>query len=111
MANAPTLDFNAFVARKKAERAGGAMEGEHDYSYILDRQTRADLRVARSPSSSPSRARSACSRQSWRGQLLGNAVKVSERQFPRIHGIAQRVLASTLGIVAAAGLHRQQPAR
>ena len=41
MANAPTLDFNAFVTRRKAERAEGDMENAHDYSYILDRQTRA----------------------------------------------------------------------
>ena len=47
MANAPTLDFDAFVTRRKAERAEGAMEGEHDYSYVSDRQTRATFESAK----------------------------------------------------------------
>ena len=47
MANAPTLDFNAFVTRRKAERADGAMENEHDYSYVLDRQTRSTFESAK----------------------------------------------------------------
>ena len=35
MADAPTLDFNAFVAKRKAQRAEGAMEGEHDYASFI----------------------------------------------------------------------------
>ena len=41
MAQAPQLDFDAFVARKKAERAGGGTETTgHEYTYTFDRQSR-----------------------------------------------------------------------
>ncbi|MCL2725076.1 MAG: M48 family metallopeptidase [Polyangiaceae bacterium] len=98
MAEAPTLDFNAFVIRKRAERTGGAQEGEHDYSYVLDRQTRATFEQAK-PIELAVASTVRMYRQVWRGQLLGNAVRVSDRQFPRIYGIA-RECAETLGIQA-----------
>ncbi len=41
MAQAPLLDFDDFVARKRGERAGGPEAGGHDYAYVSDRQTRA----------------------------------------------------------------------
>lgn len=96
MADAPTLDFNAFVDRVKAERAGGAVRGEHDYSYILDRQTRATFESAK-PVELAVASTVRMFKQVWRGQLLGSAVKVGDRQFPRIHGIA-RECAETLGL-------------
>lgn len=96
MADAPTLDFNAFVARKKAERAGGASQGEHDYSYALDRQTRATFESAK-PIELAVASTVRMYKQVWRGQLLGSAVKVSDRQFPRIQKIAAGC-AETLGI-------------
>jgi Zn-dependent protease with chaperone function len=96
MADAPTLDFNAFVDRVKAERAGGAARGEHDYSYILDRQTRATFESAK-PVELAVASTVRMFKQVWRGQLLGSAVKVGDRQFPRIHGIA-RECAETLGV-------------
>src|SRR5262249_30998847 len=41
MAQAPTLDFEAFVAKRKGERVGGGAETSgHEYAYIMDRQTR-----------------------------------------------------------------------
>lgn len=96
MADAPTLDFNAFVARRKAERAGGASQGEHDYSYVLDRQTRATFESAK-PIELAVASTVRMYKQVWRGQLLGSAVRVSERQFPRIQKIAAGC-AETLGI-------------
>ncbi len=96
MADAPTLDFNAYVERVKAERAGGAATGEHDYSYILDRQTRATFESAK-PVELAVASSVRIFKQVWRGQLLGSAVKVGERQFPRIQGIAKEC-AETLGI-------------
>jgi Zn-dependent protease with chaperone function len=97
MAEAPTLDFEAFVARKKAERAGGTEStSEHDYSYILDRQTRATFESAK-PVELAVASTVRMFKQVWRGQLLGHAVRVSDRQFPRIDGIA-RECAETLGI-------------
>jgi Zn-dependent protease with chaperone function len=96
MADAPTLDFNAFVARKKAERSGGAAQGEHDYSYSLDRQTRATFNSAK-PVELAVASTVRMYKQVWRAQLLGSAVKVSGRQFPRIHKIVEGC-AETLGI-------------
>ena len=98
MAEAPTLDFDAFVTRRKAERASGAAAGEHDYSYSLDRQTRMAFESAK-PVELAVASTVKMFKQVWRGQLLGNSVRVSERQFPRINGIAQEC-AQTLGINA-----------
>jgi Zn-dependent protease with chaperone function len=96
MAEAPRLDFEDFVARKRGARAGGPDAGGHEYAYASDRQTRAafdrmkpvDLAV----SSTVRMFQSV-----WRNELLGSAVKVSDRQFPRIAGIARRC-ADTLHI-------------
>ncbi len=98
MADAPTLDFDAFVTRKKAERASGASAGEHDYSYILDRQTRATFDSAKPIELAVSSAVRVF-KERERGRLLGNAVKVSDRQFSRIHSLTKEC-AETLGIVA-----------
>ena len=96
MADAPALDFNAYVTRKRAERAGGASTGEHDYSFVLDRQSRAAVESAR-PIQLAVASTVRLWKQVWRGQLLGSAVKVSDRQFPRIHGLT-RECAEQLGI-------------
>lgn len=96
MADAPSLDFNAFVTRKKAERAGGAAASELDYSFVLDRQSRATVESAR-PIQLAVASTVRMWKQVWRGQLLGSAVKVSDRQFPRIQGLT-RECAEQLGI-------------
>lgn len=96
MAEAPSLDFNAFIERKKAERAGGAARGDHDYSYVLDRQTRATFEQAK-PVELAVASTVRMYKQVWRGQLLGSAVRVSDRQFPRLQKLAQGC-AETLGI-------------
>lgn len=96
MAEAPSLDFTAFIERKKAERAGGVSRGDHDYSYSLDRQTRATFESAK-PVELAVASTVRMYKQVWRGQLLGSSVKVSDRQFPRLHKIAQGC-AETLGI-------------
>ncbi len=97
MAQAPELDFNNFVNRKKGERVGGGPESTgHDYAYILDRQTRAAFARAY-PVELAVSATVRMFKQVWRGQLLGSAVKVSERQFSRIHSIAKQC-AETLHI-------------
>lgn len=97
MADAPTLDFDAFVTRRKAERAAGATTGEHDYSYVLDRQTRATFESAK-PVELAVASAVRVFKERERGRLLGNAVKVSERQFSRIHGITKEC-SETLGII------------
>ncbi len=96
MAEAPRLDFDAFVARRRGERAGGPEAGGHEYAYVSDKQTRAafdrmkpvDLAVTGTVRMFQS---------VWRSQLLGSAVKVGDRQFPRIANIAKQC-AETLHI-------------
>ncbi len=90
MAQAPRLDFEGFVARRKTERADGAASGTkgHEYTYTFDRQSRVAFENTR-PVALAVEASVRLFKQMGKHQLLGNAVKVSERQFPRIHGIAK----------------------
>jgi Zn-dependent protease with chaperone function len=89
MAQLHTLDFPEFIARKKGERAGGVEDAGHEYAYVSDRRTRAafermkpvELAVASSVR---------MFKQFGTGPLLGGAVKCSDRQFPRIHKLAQQ---------------------
>jgi Zn-dependent protease with chaperone function len=90
MAHGSKLDFEAFVARKKAERAGGAAETTgHDYTYTFDRQSRVAFENTR-PVALAVEASVRLFKQIGKHQLLGQSVKVSDRQFPRIHGITKR---------------------
>jgi Zn-dependent protease with chaperone function len=97
MAQAPQLDFQSFVARKREERAGGGPETSgHEYSYISDRQTRAAFERMK-PVELAVASTVRLFKQLGRNQMLGNAVKVSDRQFPRLYGIAKQC-ADTLHI-------------
>jgi Zn-dependent protease with chaperone function len=90
MAQAPRLDFEAFVARMKAERAGG--DGQttgHEYTYTFDRQSRVAFENTK-PVALAVEASVRLFKQMGKHQLLGHAVKVSDRQFPRIYGITKR---------------------
>jgi Zn-dependent protease with chaperone function len=90
MAQAPQLDFEAFVARKKAERAGGGAETTgHEYTYTFDRQSRVAFENTK-PVALAVEASVRLFKQMGKHQLLGNAVKVSERQFPRIYNITKK---------------------
>ena len=99
MADAPALDFNAYVTRKRAERAGGASSGEFDYSFVLDRQSRATVEAAR-PIQLAVSSTIRLWRQVWRGQLLGSAVRVSDRQFAHLNDM---LLAGARAAIEAAG--------
>jgi Zn-dependent protease with chaperone function len=96
MAQAPQMDFDAFVAKRKGERAGGPEGGGHDYAYVSDRQTRAAFERMK-PVELAVTSTVRMFKQVWRNQLLGNAVKVSDRQFPRIQGLVKQC-ADTLHI-------------
>jgi Zn-dependent protease with chaperone function len=96
MAQAPQLDFEAFVARQKAERVAGAASADHEYTFTFDRQSRAAFENTR-PVVMAVEASVRLFKKLGQHQLLGNAVKVSERQFPRIHGIVHTA-ADVLGI-------------
>ncbi len=97
MAQTPRLDFEAFVAQKKTDRAGGsAGTTGHEYTYTFDRQSRQAFENTK-PVAMAVEASVRLFKQMGRHQLLGNAVKVSERQFPRIHRTA-KAAADTLQI-------------
>jgi Zn-dependent protease with chaperone function len=90
MAQAPRLDFESFVARKKAERAGGGTETSgHEYTYTFDRQSRVAFENTR-PVALAVEASVRLFKQLGKHQLLGHAVKVSDRQFPRIYRITKQ---------------------
>jgi Zn-dependent protease with chaperone function len=89
MAHPPQLDFEAFVARKKAERATGGVDTTgHEYTYTFDRQSRVAFENTR-PIAYAVEASVRLFKQMGKHQLLGHAVRVSDRQFPRIHRITQ----------------------
>jgi Zn-dependent protease with chaperone function len=97
MAQAPLLDFESFVARKREERAGGGADTTgHEYTYTFDRQSRIAFDSAK-PVALAVEASVRLFKQIGRHQLLGHAVKVSERQFPKIHRIT-KTAADTLQI-------------
>jgi Zn-dependent protease with chaperone function len=90
MAQAPQLDFDGFVARKKSDRSTGGIETTgHEYTYTFDRQSRIAFENTR-PLAYAVEASVRLFKQMGKHQLLGNAVRVSERQFPRIHGITKQ---------------------
>jgi Zn-dependent protease with chaperone function len=90
MAEPPPLDFDAFVARKRAERVGGGAETTgHEYTYSFDRQSRVAFENTK-PVALAVEASVRLFKQLGRHQLLGHAVRVSDRQFPRIHEITRR---------------------
>ncbi len=89
MAQLPQLDFEAFVAQRKSERVGGGAETTgHEYTYTFDRQSRVAFENTK-PVALAVEASVRLFKQLGRHQLLGHAVKVSERQFPRIHRITK----------------------
>jgi Zn-dependent protease with chaperone function len=88
MAQAPRLDFEGFVARRKTERSGGAETTGHAYTYSFDRQSRVAFENAK-PVALAVEASVRLFKQLGKHQLLGHAVKVSERQFSRIHRITK----------------------
>ncbi|MGH7296368.1 MAG: M48 family metallopeptidase [Polyangiaceae bacterium] len=90
MAQAPQLDFDGFVAKKKADRTTGGVETTgHEYTYTFDRQSRVAFESTR-PVAYAVEASVRLFKQVGRHQLLGHAVHVSERQMPRIHRLTKR---------------------
>ena len=94
MAQVPNIDFASFVTKKKADPVGGG-DG-HDYAYVSDRQMRAAFQKM-----APVEYAVAATVRFWKAfgknQLLGQTVRVSERQFPRIHALNVQA-AQALGI-------------
>jgi Zn-dependent protease with chaperone function len=102
MAQAPDLDFQAFVARKQSEKGGRVEPGgnvtdaAHAYAYSFDRKTREALERVK-PVELAVAGTVRLFKRVASSQLLGNAVKVGDRQFPRIQSIVTQC-AKTLDI-------------
>jgi Zn-dependent protease with chaperone function len=97
MAHAPQpLDFNAFVEARKSQRVGGPETTGHEYTYISDKQMREAFEKMQAVKLAM-QATVRVAQQAGQAHMLGSAVKVSHRQFPRIYGIVKEC-ADTLQI-------------
>ena len=96
MATVGDLDFRAYVEAKKAKRAGGSRGSGHGYAYVSDQTTRAAFERLK-PVELAIEAAVRLFKSVGRNELLGNAVKVGPKQFPRVHALTCRC-AETLGI-------------
>jgi Zn-dependent protease with chaperone function len=89
------LSFSRYVAARKGAASARAREGAH-YAYGADLRVRAALDKLR-----PVTLAVEATLRFWHGvgknRLLGNAVRVGERQFPAIHALVRRC-AETLQI-------------
>lgn len=99
MAQVGNLDFDSFVERRKSQQAGSQEGGDaHSYAYISDRNTRATFeRIKPVELAVASAVRSFKSLE--KNQLLGHAVRVSPKQFPRVYELTKHC-ADTLGIAS-----------
>ena len=97
MAKAASLNFEAFVKNRKGREVAVSADGDsHGYAYVSDRNTRAAFQRAK-PVELAVAAAVRMFKNVGKAELLGHAVKVGPRQFPRVHGLAARC-AETLGI-------------
>jgi Zn-dependent protease with chaperone function len=96
MAQAPQLDFDKFVQKKKGERVGGGEDSGHEYTYISDKQTRAAFERMK-PVEIAVASTVRMFKSVLKNEMLGNSVKVSDRQFPRIDALVTHC-ANTLHI-------------
>ena len=97
MARIESLDFEKFVDdRKHAQPGVAAGEDTHAYAYSWDRKTRATFERMK-PVELAVAAGVRMFKHIGKAELLGHAVKVGPRQFPRVHKLAERC-AETLGI-------------
>jgi Zn-dependent protease with chaperone function len=96
MARAPALDFREFIEQRKGRRAGGR-EGEGvAYAYASDKATRKTFDTMK-PVELAVAAAVRLFQTVGKNELLGHAVKVGPKQFPKIHNLVLKC-ADTLGI-------------
>jgi Zn-dependent protease with chaperone function len=96
MAQVGQLDFHGWLTDRAGIASAGEQGGEHAYAYVSDRQTRAAFDRMR-PVQLAMEAVVRMFKAVGKNQLLGSSVKVSPRQFPRVHGLVEGC-ARTLGI-------------
>ena len=90
MAQAPRLDFEGYVAKRKGERFGRRRRDHRARVHLHVRPPVARRLREHRPVALAVEASVRLFKTVGTHQLLGNAVKVSERQFPRIYGIVRR---------------------
>lgn len=97
MARIESLDFEGFINQRKTAQPGvAASDDAHAYAYSWDRKTRAAFERMK-PVELAVAAGVRMFKHIGKAELLGHAVKVGPRQFPRVHALAERC-ATTLGI-------------
>jgi Zn-dependent protease with chaperone function len=96
MARVEELDFQRFVEGRKQERPGEKAGHSHAYAYVSDKNTRAAFERMKAVELAVAAA-VRMFKNVGKAELLGHAVKVGPRQFPRVHALA-RQCSDTLGI-------------
>jgi len=97
LARAVAIDFQEFVNERKQARPGAASgESSHSYAYSWDKKTRLAFETMK-PVELAVSAGVRMFKHIGKAELLGHAVKVGPKQFPRVHALAERC-AETLGI-------------
>jgi hypothetical protein len=105
MAQAPELDFDGYVARRrqsqeddrgKRGKPSDADDPTRAYAYSFDRKTRETFERMK-PVELAVAGAVRLFKEAASGQLLGQAVKVGDKQFPRIQNITDQC-SKTLGI-------------
>jgi Zn-dependent protease with chaperone function len=95
MAHDESFDFGRYVAGRKAATPGGDAPATR-YAYAADVAMLRTFRRLR-PVELAAAAVVRMNKEVLRNRLLGRSIRVSDRQFPRIHRIA-RECAETLGV-------------
>ena len=90
------FDFAGFVRERASRRPGAVAGNDHGYAYVSDRNTRATFDRLK-PVELAVAAAVRTFKNVGKAELLGHAVKIGPRQFPRVHELAVRC-ADTLGI-------------
>ncbi len=96
MAQVGSLDFQSFVDDRRDKRVGGKESDNVPYAYVSDRNTRATFEKMK-PVELAVAAAVRLFKAVGKNDLLGRAVKVGPRQFPRVDELAKRC-SETLGI-------------
>lgn len=108
MAHSPNLDFQAFVARRKQEREESRTHAaRRDYAYSSDQTMRQQFERMKPVELAVEAALRTYGRV-YKSQLLGSAVRVSDRQFPRLQKLVS-TCADTLQITPPAVYIVNQP--
>jgi len=96
MADVGALDFRGFVVRREKQLPDEGREGGRGYAYASDRHTRKVFDAIK-PVETACAAAVRLFEAYGKSELLGHAVKVGPKQFPRVHNLAIQC-AEELGI-------------